>query len=74
MKIVRRTKQQILKNKNRENVPNLQITEVVLVHFNIVNNTYQNDSTVLHPFIPNKLFRQLSESSPTNLILLKTFN
>ena len=39
-----------------------------------MNSTYQDDSRVLHPFIPNNLFKQLSEMSPTNLILLKTFN
>ena len=34
-------KSKMTKNKNCENVPNLEITEVVLVHCNIVNNNYQ---------------------------------
>ena len=31
------------KIENGENVPHLEITEVVLVHYNIVNNGYQQD-------------------------------
>ena len=49
-------------------MPRLKITEVVLVHCNIVNNDYQQDSTVLHTFFPNKLFRSLLEMSPTNQV------
>ena len=63
-----------LKTKNSENVPHLEITEVVLVHCNIVNNDYQQDSRVLYTFVPNKSFGSLLEISPTNHILLKTFN
>ena len=49
----------ITKDKNVENVPYLEITEVVLVYCNIVNNDYQEDSGVLYIFVPNKSFRQL---------------
>ena len=42
------TKSKMTKNKNEENVPHLKITEVILVHFNIVNNDYQHDSRVLY--------------------------
>ena len=52
----------------------LEITEVVLVHCNIVNNEYQQDSRVLYKFVSNKPFGSLLEISPTNRILLKTFN
>ena len=55
-------------------MPHLEITEVVLVHCNIVNNDYQQDSRVLYTFVPNKPFGSLLEISPTNHILLKTFN
>ena len=48
------TKNKITKNGNGENVPNLEITEVVLVHCNIVNNNYQQNSRVLYIFVPNK--------------------
>ena len=55
-------------------VPHLEIKEVVLVHCNIVNNHYQQDSRVLHTFAPNKPFDSLLEISSTNHIFLKTFN
>ena len=50
-----------------EIVPHLEITEVVLVHYNMVNNNYQHDSIVLYTFIPNKLFGQLRDICPKNL-------
>ena len=74
MKLVGSTKNNLTKDKNGENVPHLEITEVVLVHCNIVNNDYQQDSRVLYTFVPNKLFGSLLEISPTNHIFLKTVN
>ena len=74
MKLLESTKNKITKDKNGENVPHLEIFEVILVHFNIVNNDYQQDSRVLHTFVPNKPFGSLLEISPTNHIFLKTFN
>ena len=68
------TENKITKDKNGENVPHLEITEVVLVHCNIVNNDYQQDSRVLYTFVPNKPFGNLLEIAPTNFIPLKTFN
>ena len=56
MKLFGSTESEITKDKNDENVPHLDITEVVLVHCNIVNNDYQHDSRVLHTFVPNKRF------------------
>ena len=53
------TKNEIAKDKNSENVPHLEITEVVLVHCNIVNNDYEQDSRVLYTFVPNKPFGSL---------------
>ena len=47
------------KIKNSANVPHLKVSEVVLVHFNIVNNAYQQDTRVLYIFVPNKWFGQL---------------
>ena len=47
--------------------------EVILVHCNIVNNDYQQDSRVLYTFVPNKPFGSLLEISPTNHIFLKHF-
>ena len=74
MKLLGSTQNKITKEKNGENVPHLEITEVVLVHCNIVNNDYQQDSRVLYTFVPNKPFGSLLEISPTNHIFLKTFN
>ena len=74
MKLLGSTENKITKDKNGENVPHLKITEVVLVHFNTVNNDYQQDSRVLYTFVPNKPFGSLLEISPTNHIFLKTFN
>ena len=74
MKLLESTKNKITEDKNGENVPHLEITEVVLVHCNMVNNDYQHDSRVLYPFIPNKTFGSLLEISLANHIFLKTFN
>ena len=51
----------------------LEITELVLVHRNIVNNDYQQDSRVLYTYVFNKLFGQLLNISIKNFIFLKTF-
>ena len=74
MKLFGSTENKITKDKNGENEPHLEINEVVLVHYNIVNNDYQQDSRVLFKFVPNKPFGNLLENMPTNLIPLKTFN
>ena len=74
MKLLRSTKSKITKDKNGENVPHLGISEVLLVHCNIVNNDYQQGSRVLYTFVPNKPFGNLLEIAPTNFIPLKTFN
>ena len=55
-------------------MPHLEITKVVLVHCDVVNNDYQQDSRVLYTFVPNKLFGSLLKIFPTNHIFLKTFN
>ena len=67
-------KNKILEDVNGENIPHLEITEVVVVHCNTVNNDYQHDSRVFYTFVPNKLFGQLLDILPRNVILLKTFN
>ena len=75
MKLLVSTENKINKGKNGENVPHLEITEVVLVHCDIVNNDYQQDSRVLYTFVvPNKLFGSLLEIPLTNHIFLQTFN
>ena len=69
MKLLGSTKTRINKDKNGENVPHLETTEVVLIHCNIVNNDYQKDSRV-----PRKSFGQLLGISPKNFTFLKTLN
>ena len=49
----------ITKDENGENMPHLEITEVILVHCKIANNNYQQNLRVLHTFVPNKSFAQL---------------
>ena len=53
MKLLGSTKIKIAKDKKGEDVPYLQISEVVLVHCNIVNNNYQQNSRVLYTFFLN---------------------
>ena len=74
MKLLGSTENKTTKYKNGENVSHLEITEVLLIHCNIVNNHYQQDLRVLYTFVPNEPFRNLIEISPTNHIFLKTFN
>ena len=59
MKFIGSTKSKISKDENYENMPNLEITEVVLIHYKIVNNGYEQHSRVLYTFITNQLFGQL---------------
>ena len=59
MKLLGSTKIKITNDENGENVPHLELAEVVSVHCNIVNNDYQQDSKVLYTFVPNKPFAQL---------------
>ena len=55
-------------------MPHLEVTEVVLIHCNIVNNNYQQDSRVLYTFVPNKSHGQLLDISSKNFIFLKIFH
>ena len=73
MKLLGSTENKRTKDKNGENVLHIEITEVLLVHCNIANNGYQQDSRVLYMFVPNKPFGTLLEISPANHIFLKTF-
>ena len=74
MKLLRSAESKITTDKNGENVPRLEIVELVLVHCYLVNNDYQKDSRILYAFVPNKTFGSLLEISPTNLVFLKAFN
>ena len=58
MQLLGSSKKVVDKNKNGELVPRLETVDVVLVHCNLVNNSYQQASKVLFTFVPNKQFGQ----------------
>ena len=72
MKLLGSTKNKITKDKIGENVPHLEITEVVLVHCNTVDNDYQQDSRVLYTFVSNKFFDQSLDIFQKMFIFLKS--
>ena len=74
MKLLGSTSSIIDADKNSENVPKLENVEVVLVHCNLVNNSYQQHSRILFPFVPTKQYGHLISISPHSLVLLKAMN
>ena len=72
MKLFGRTKKLIDKTQNRENLPSLEVVEVVLVQYDLVDNEYPQQ--VLYTFIPNKSYVYLLNVEPSNLEFLKTYN
>ena len=68
MKLLGSTESKITKDKNDENVPHLEIFELVLIHCNLVNNNYQQNSQILYSY------GSLLEISLQNHIFLKTFS
>ena len=54
MKLLGSTESKITVEKNGENVPHLEVVEVVLIHCNIVDNSYQQNSRILYTFVPKK--------------------
>ena len=74
IKLLGRTKSKITKYENGENVPCLEITEVVLIHCSIVNvNNYQQDSIVLYAIVPDKSITQLLDILSKNCYILENF-
>ena len=74
MKLFGSTRKLTDKTKNGEEVPSLEVVEVVLVQCNLVNNQYQQKSEVLYTFNPNKSYTYLLNVEPSNLVFLKTYN
>ena len=74
MKLLGRTKNDVDQDKDWEDVLKLEYAEVVLVHYNLVNNNYQQASKLLFTFLPNKQFGQLINISPHSLTMLDTTN
>ena len=73
MKLFGSTSNIIDADKNSENVPRLENVEVVLVHCNLVNNSYQQALRVLFTFVPNKQYGQLNSIPSHSLVFLKNY-
>ena len=71
MKLLGSTKDIIDSDKSSENVPRLENVEVILVHCNLVNNSYQQASRVLFTFVPTKQYGHLISISPHSLVFFK---
>ena len=74
MKLLGSTKKVVDKGKNGENVPIIESIEVVLVHWNLVKNYYQNTSKVLSTFVTDKKFGQLINISPHAFTMINVIN
>ena len=74
MKLLGSTKKDVDQDKDGEDVPKLESVEVVLVHFTLVNNNYQQTSKVLFTFVPNKQIGQLINIAPHSLTMPGTTN
>ena len=74
MKLLGSAEKDVNKDKDGKDVPKLETVEVVLIHCNLVNNSYQQASKVLFTFVPNKQFDQLITISPHSLTMLETTN
>ena len=59
------------KTKNGENVPSLEVVEVVLVQCVLVDNQYQQKSEILCSFTPSKSYAYLLNVEPSNLVFGK---
>ena len=74
MELFGSTKKLIDKTKKAANIPSLEVTEVILVQCNLVDNQYQQKPEVLHTFTPNRSYAYLLNVEPSNLVFLKTYN
>ena len=71
LKVFGSTKKLIDKTKNGENIPRLEVVEVVLVQCNLVDNQYQQKSEVSYTFTPIKSYAYLLNVKQDNLVILK---
>ena len=58
---------------NGDLVPQLETVQTVLVHCNLVDNEYQQDSNILYSFVPDKSFGGILSVHPTEFIFLKCY-
>ena len=74
MRLLGSTEKVTARDKNGETVPKLEIPDVILMHCNVPNNSFQKVSKVLFTFVPDIKFGQLITIAPHSLIILKTSN
>ena len=74
MKLLGSTESKITKDKNGEQIPHLEVVELIIVHCNIINKNFQRDSRILYTFVQNEPLGSLLKISPPIHIVLKTFN
>ena len=74
MRFIRSTEKVIAKDKNGETVPKLEIADVISMHRNVPNNSFQQASKVLFTFVPDIQFGQLITIAPHSLIMLRKSN
>ena len=74
MKLLGSTKKDVDQDEDGDDVPKLESVEIILVHCNLVNNSYQQTSKIIFTFVPNKQFGQLINIAPYSLTMLGTTN
>ena len=74
MKLLGSTKKAIDKTKNGEKISSLEVVEVVLLQYNLVDNKYQRMSDVFYTFTPIKYYAYLLNFESIDLVFLKTYN
>ena len=68
MKLLGSTESKITKDKNGENVPQLEVAELLLIHCSLVNKNYQQNLRIFYTLTPDKSFGSLLQISPPNHI------
>ena len=74
MKLFGSTKKLTDNTKSRENVLSLEVVEVVLAQYNLLDTEYKQKSEILYTFMPNKSCTYLLNVEPSNSLFLKTSN
>ena len=74
MKLLGSTKKDVDQDEDGDDVSKLESVEIILVHCNLVNNSYQQTSKIIFTFVPNKQFGQLINIAPYSLTMLGTTN
>ena len=74
MELLRIIDSKVTKNKNYENVPHMEINKAALVHCDIANSDYEQDSKVLYTFVSNKPFDQVLDISTKDFMFSKPSN